>query len=129
MNESEPQATHSVPAPKKGVARLISATVYSVNGLKAAFKYEEAFRLEIIVFCVLAPIAFWLGDSNVDKVLLLGSLVLVILAELINSAIEAVVDRTGEEFNELSGRAKDLGSAAVFVSMLLVVFVWAMLLL
>ena len=78
---------------------------------------------------MLTPIALWLGESDLEKVLLITSLVLVILVELVNSAIEAVVDRSGLEYNELSGRAKDIGSAAVFVSLLFVVFVWAMLLL
>jgi|TARA_B110000305_G_scaffold222134_1_gene265492 diacylglycerol kinase (ATP) len=129
MDKQDSQSARSVPPSEKGVARLVSATVYSLAGLKAAIKHEEAFRLELIAFIVLTPIALWLGESDLEKVLLITSLVLVILVELVNSAIEAVVDRSGLEYNELSGRAKDIGSAAVFVSLLFVVFVWAMLLL
>lgn len=129
MNEQESQSARSVPSSEKGVARLVSATAYSLAGLKTAIKHEEAFRLELLAFVMLTPIALWLGQSAVEKVLLIAPLVLVILVELLNSAIEAVVDRSGLEYNELAGRAKDLGSAAVFVSLLFVVFVWAMLLL
>ena len=129
MNDSEGPSSPGSSSGKKGIARLIAATGYSIAGFKAAYKYEEAFRLELFSFFVLAPVALFLGESNVEKVLLLGSLVLVMVAELINSAIEAVVDRVGEEDHELAGRAKDLGSAAVLLCMLLVLFVWGLLLL
>lgn len=119
----------SLPPKKKGVARLIAATKYSLNGLHAAWQHEEAFRLEVIAFCVLAPLGLWLGQSEAERVLLVGVLFQVLLMELLNSAIEAVVNRGGLEYNELAGRAKDIGSAAVFISLLLVVFVWGILLL
>jgi len=128
---SEDPARNHMPLPpkKQGIARLIAATRFSFAGLRATWRNEEAFRLEIFAFIVLAPIGIWLGQSRVEQVLLVGCLILVLLMELLNSAIEAVVDRTGEEFHELAGRAKDIGSAAVFIAMMLVLFVWGMLLL
>lgn len=125
MSEKESQ----LPNKQKGVPRLIAAAGFSLAGLKAAFQHEEAFRIELVFFCVLAPLGFWLGQSRVEQVLLVGSLFVVLLMELINSALEASIDRGGKEFHVLAGRAKDIGSAAVFVALLLVVFVWAMLLL
>lgn len=125
MSESDSQ----LPPKKKGVARLIAATSFSLAGLKAALQHEEAFRLEVVIFCVLAPAGLWLGQSRVEQVLLVGSLFVVLLMELINSALEATIDRGGKEFHTLAGRAKDIGSAAVFVALILVVFTWAMLLL
>jgi len=118
-----------LPPKKEGVARLIAATGFSLAGLKAALQHEVAFRLEVVIFCILAPTGLWLGQSRVEQVLLVGSLLLVLLMELINSALEATIDRGGSEFHTLAGRAKDMGSAAVFVALLFVVFVWAMLLL
>jgi diacylglycerol kinase (ATP) len=87
--------------------------------------HEAAFRQEIIVFFILAPLGWWLGADGVERSLLVGSLVLVPIIELLNSSVEATVDRIGKERHELSGRAKDMGSAAVLLSLLLVVFVWA----
>jgi len=124
MNKPDSQ----LPPKKEGVARLIAATGFSLAGLKAALQHEEAFRLEVVIFCILAPAGLWLGQSRVEQVLLVGSLLLVLLMELINSALEATIDRGGSEFHALAGRAKDIGSAAVFVALLLVVFVWGMLL-
>ena len=129
MNDSEVPSSPASSSRKKGIARLIAATGYSIAGFKAAYKNEEAFRLELFAFVVLAPVALFLGESDIEKVLLLGSLVLVLVAELFNSAIEAVVDRSGDEYHELAGRAKDLGSAAVLVCLLLVLLVWGLLLL
>ena len=129
MNDSESPPRSTTGSPKKGVARLIAASRYSIAGFKAAYKNEEAFRLELLAFILLAPAALFLAQSNVDKVLLVGSLVLVLVAELFNSAIEAVVDRSGVEYHELAGRAKDLGSAAVLLCLFLVLFVWGVLLL
>ncbi len=125
MNKSASQ----LPAKKKGLARLIAATGFSLAGLKAALQHEEAFRIEVFAFCILAPTGLWLGQSRVEQVLLIGSLFVVLLMELVNSALEATIDRGGREFHTLAGRAKDIGSAAVFVALLLVVFTWAMLLL
>jgi diacylglycerol kinase (ATP) len=111
-----------------GLTRIINATGYSWLGLRAAFKHEAAFRQELALCIVLVPTGLWLGQSGVERTLLVGSLLLVLIVELINSAIEAVVDRFGGEQHELSGRAKDIGSAAVFVALLNVIVVWALIL-
>lgn len=108
--------------------RVWRAAGYSFNGLKTALKYETPFRQEMALFVVLAPLGLWLGRNGVERSLLVGSLMLVLIAELLNSAIEAAVNRIGHEPHDLSGRAKDLGSAAVFVSLLLVVLVWVLVL-
>jgi diacylglycerol kinase (ATP) len=108
MSEIEPDSR--LPPKKKGMARLIAATGFSLAGLKAALQHGEAFRLEVVIFCILAPAGLWLGQSRVEQVLLVGSLFIVLLMELINSAV-------------------DIGSAAVFVALVLVVFTWGMLLL
>ena len=108
-----------------GLQRLIDATGYSLAGLRAAWRHEAAFRQETALLVVLLPAAFWLGRGPLDYALLVGSCLVVLVAELLNSAIEALTDRVGEERHELSGRAKDLGSAAVFVSLVLVGVVWA----
>jgi len=108
-----------------GLTRIIKAGGYSWQGFKAAFRYEAAFRQELLLALILLPLAFWLGENGVDYALLIGSVMLVLIAELVNSAVEAVVDRFGGEMHELSGRAKDIGSAAVFVALANVVIVWA----
>jgi diacylglycerol kinase (ATP) len=126
---SENESDSQLPPKKKSVSRLIAATVFSLAGLKAALQHEEAFRLEVAIFCILAPVGLWLGQSRVEQVLLVGSLFVVLLMELINSALEATIDRSGSEYHILAGRAKDIGSAAVFVALLLVVFTWGILLL
>ncbi len=126
--ESEKELT-AVPAKKKGFARLRAATDYSVEGLRACFASEEAFRLEIMLAVVLTPLAFWLGDSPAERGLLLVAIVLVLLVELLNSAIEAVVDRIGLEYHALSKKAKDIGSAAVFISLVAFVVLWVAVLL
>jgi diacylglycerol kinase (ATP) len=126
---SENESDSQLPPKKKGLSRLIAATVFSLAGLKAALQHEEAFRLEVAIFCILAPVGLWLGQSRVEQVLLVGSLFVVLLMELINSALEATIDRSGSEYHILAGRAKDIGSAAVFVALLLVVFTWGILLL
>ena len=105
------------------------ATVWSLQGLRAAWLHESSFRLEVCLLAVLAPLALWLGDDGVERALLLGSCLLVLAIELVNSAIEAVIERFGGEWHELSGRAKDMGSAAVFVAMMNVLLVWALILL
>ncbi len=112
----------------RGLLRFIDAAGYSWKGLTAAYKNEEAFRQELIIFCILAPLGLLLGDTGTQRALLLGSLILVLIVELLNSAIEAVADRIGTEQHELSGRAKDIASAAVMLSMLLVVVIWGLVL-
>ncbi|WP_120512768.1 diacylglycerol kinase [Photobacterium salinisoli] len=107
-----------------GLVRIVKAAGYSVQGLKAAWQYEAAIRQEIILLVVLTTISFFLPVSFIEHILLVASLFLVVIVELLNSAIEAVVDRIGSEFHELSGRAKDIGSAAVFISLLLAGGIW-----
>ena len=114
---------------EKGLKRFINAILFSFAGFKAAWKHEEAFRQEVMVFIVSVPLAIWLANSNVEKVLLIASVVLVMVIELLNSAIEAVVDRVGVEYHELAGRAKDIGSAAVMLTILLAVATWLLILL
>ncbi|SJM94223.1 diacylglycerol kinase [Crenothrix polyspora] len=109
----------------KGIKRLINACIFSAAGYKAAWQNEEAFRLEVIILAVSTPLALWLGQTTVEKLLLIGSVVLVVLVELLNSAVEAVVDRVGLEHHELSGRAKDIGSAAVNASLIWAAITWA----
>lgn len=108
--------------------RIFKATVWSLQGLRAAWLHESSFRLEVYLLLVMGPLALWLGDNGVERALLLGSCLLVLAVELLNSAIEAVIERYGPEFHELAGRAKDMGSAAVFVSMLNVLLVWGLIL-
>ncbi|QEL10170.1 diacylglycerol kinase [Kushneria phosphatilytica] len=112
-----------------GFRRLLYSTRYSLKGLGAAWRNEAAFRQELILTLVLLPTTFWLGRSLLEWLLLLGSALLVMIVELLNSAIEAIVDRIGVEHHVLSGRAKDLGSAAVFLSVLFAFLVWGSLLL
>ena len=111
-----------------GWRRLIKATGYSWAGLKAAWRNEEAFRQEGLLCVVLAPLALWLGDSAVERVLLIGSLLLLVIVELLNTGIEATIDRIGLERHELSGRAKDIGSAAVFMALLNAAVAWLLIL-
>jgi diacylglycerol kinase (ATP) len=113
----------------KGLKRLINACYFSAAGFKATWTHEEAFRQEVILFIVTTPLALWLGHTAIEKVLLIGSIVLVLLVELLNSAVEAVVDRVGLEHHELSGRAKDIGSAAVMLSLIWAAATWALILL
>ncbi len=109
-------------------ARVLKATLWSLQGLKAAWLHESSFRLEVYLLVVLAPLALWMGADGVERALLLGSCLLVLAVELLNSAIEAVIERFGPEQHELAGRAKDMGSAAVFVCMVNVVLVWGLIL-
>lgn len=113
---------------KKGIARIINAAGYSFQGLTAAFRNEAAFRQELALVVLLTLIAFWLDISRIETAILIASLLLVIIVELLNSAIEAIVDRVGSEHHELSGRAKDIGSAAVLISLINVVVVWTIIL-
>ena len=108
----------------RGPRRIFQAAVWSLQGLRAAWLHESSFRLEVYLFVLLAPLGWWLGDTPIERVLLLGSMLLVLSMELVNSAVEAVIERYGAEFHELAGRAKDMGSAAVFVLMLNVMLTW-----
>ena len=110
----------------RGPGRVLKAARWSMQGLAAAWRHESSFRLEVCLFLVLAPLGAWLGQTPVERVLLIGSMLLVLGVELLNSAIEALIERYGAEFHELAGRAKDMGSAAVFVLMLNVLLTWGL---
>lgn len=109
---------------KTGIARILAATKYSYKGFRAAWKHEAAFRQEVLLLLVMAPLAFWLGDSFTEIAILLGSVLIVVIVELLNSAIEALTDRVSTDFHKLSGRAKDMASAAVFLSILQMIMIW-----
>ena len=111
------------------IIRIVRAAGYSLLGLRTAVQHHTAFRQEVIVGVVLVPAAVWLGETGLERAALLASLMLVLIVELLNSAVETVVDRVSTEPNELSGQAKDLGSAAVFVSLVNVPVVWGFVLL
>ncbi|EOV3392295.1 diacylglycerol kinase [Vibrio parahaemolyticus] len=110
---------------KTGIRRVMDATGYSIKGLKAAWTHEAAFRQELVLTLVLSISAFFLPVTTLERVLMISSLLLILIVELINSAVEAIVDRVSDDWHELSGRAKDIGSAAVFVALFLALFVWA----
>ena len=112
----------------RGFARILKATRYTWQGIRAAYRHEEAFRQETWLCAVLVPLGLYLGDGGVEKALLVASALLLPLVEILNSAIEAVVDRTGEDRHELSGRAKDMGSAAVAIAILILALVWLLVL-
>ena len=107
-------------------ARVLKAARWSLHGLRAAWLHESSFRLEVYLLAILGPLGIALGRTPVEQVLLVGSCLLVLALELLNSAIEAVIERYGAEFHELAGRAKDMGSAAVFVAMLNVAMTWTL---
>ena len=109
---------------KTGASRLADATGYSVKGVRACWKNEAAFRQEVALAAVLLPLSFFLARTVEQWLFLVAPLLLLLIVELLNSAIEAAIDRHGDEHHVLSGRAKDMGSAAVFVSLLLVGLVW-----
>ena len=113
----------------RGPIRVLHALRWSLNGLRQCWRLEPSFRLEVYLFVVLAPLGAWLGNNGVERALLVGVLTVVLGIEVLNSALEAVVDRWGPEWNELAGRAKDMGSAAVFLFMVNVLLVWGMILL
>ena len=117
-------ASHNV----RGLRRILKAFGFSMAGFRECFRHEEAFRQEVYVLLVLVPLGLWLGDGPVERALLVGSLLIVPIVELLNSAVEANVDRVGLEKHELSRRAKDIASAAVFLSIVLAALVWALIL-
>ncbi len=110
---------------RTGFDRLFRATGYSLAGLRAAWRHEAAFRQECALAGVLFPLAFWFGNSPLEVLILSAPLGLVLCVELLNSGLEALADRIGTEHHELCGRAKDLGSAAVFMALVLVALCWA----
>ena len=119
-----PSPHHNAQKERRGLNRLIHAAGYSWAGLKAGW-HEAAFRQEVLASIVMLPLSFWLGRSWVEVALLAGSVLLVMMVELLNTAIESVVDRVGPEWHDLSKRAKDMGSAAVLLSMVLCGGIWA----
>jgi diacylglycerol kinase (ATP) len=108
--------------------RAWQAFLWSIQGLRAAWQVESSFRLEVYLLVLLAPLAIWLGHGGVERAILLGSMILVLVVEVLNSAVEAVVDRWGYEHHELAGRAKDMGSAAVFLADMNVLVCWGLIL-
>lgn len=112
----------------KGLGRVYRAFFFSMAGFKACFQHEEAFRQEVFILAPLVPLGLWLGNDGIERALLIGSLLIVPIVELLNSAIEANVDRIGMEHHELSGRAKDIASAAVFLGIVLAMVVWGLIL-
>lgn len=112
----------------RGPRQIYKALIWSLKGLRAGWTFEASFRLEVYLCIPLFPLGLWLGNGGVEKALLGGSLLLVLSMELINSAVEAVVDKVSPEFHELAGRAKDMGSAAVFLLMMNVLLCWSLVL-
>ena len=108
--------------------RITRALGYSLQGLRAAYAKESAFRQELILAVVLLPLGVWLGRTGAERALLIGSVLLVLIVELLNSAVEAVVDRGGKDWDKLAGRAKDMGSAAVLVALLQLGATWGFIL-
>lgn len=109
-----------------GITRIVRALGCSIAGFRSAFKHESAFRQELALFVVLTPLGYWFGDNGVERALLIGTLLLVLITELLNSAVEAAIDRISGELHPLSRRAKDIGSAAVFIALIMVVIVWGL---
>lgn len=132
MIDPSPRAERSglgyKPEPIGAAKRLIRALGFSINGLNATWRSEWAFRVDVVVFVAFAPLALWLGHTGVERALLVGSLFLVLMAELVNSGIEAVVDRIGPDRHEFSKKAKDVGSAVVLVALLNAGAVWLLIL-
>jgi len=112
----------------KGLIRLLDAFFFSMKGYKAAIKYEESFRIELGFGVILFPLAIWLGDSAIERIILMLPLIMVLVTELLNSGIETAIDRISTEHHPLSGRAKDIGSAACFTAQMSVFLIWGMML-
>ena len=113
---------------KTGIRRLVNAFGYSIAGTLAAFKHEDAFRQEVILSAILTPVAIYYGEAAIDQALMISSLLLIIIVELLNSSIEATVDRISVKHHKLAKRAKDIGSAAVFFSLINAVVIWFLIL-
>ncbi len=112
----------------RGPKQIYKAFIWSLKGMRAGWQYEASFRLEVYLTIILFPLGLWVGHGAVEKAILCGSILLVLSCELLNSAVEAVVDKVSPEFHELAGRAKDMGSAAVFLLMINVVLCWTLIL-
>lgn len=140
MQDTQKEATKTVPPASKhiavspfkgktGLRRLINAFGYSLEGFKAAYTHEDAFRQEVLLAIILIPLAVYLGKSPVETALMIASVLLVLIVELLNSAIEAAVDHTSTEHHLLAKQAKDIGSAAVFIALAIAAVVWGLILL
>lgn len=114
---------------KTGIKRLINALGYSLKGFKSAYKHEDAFRQEVLMAIVMLPLAIYLGHNGIDRALLAGSVILVLIVELVNSSIEATVDYISIDYHQLAARAKDIGSAAVLLSLTNMALIWALVIL
>ncbi|MCA3131394.1 MAG: diacylglycerol kinase [Betaproteobacteria bacterium] len=125
MHPIPPESPHKG---KTGLRRILNALAYSLDGLRAAYRHEDAFRQEVLLAALLLPVAFLVPASGAGRALLVASVLLVLVVELLNSAVEAAVDRISLEDHRLAKRAKDIGSAAVLISLLNVVLVWALVL-
>ncbi len=125
MAQQDPQDPNEIPG-ATGITRIINAFGYSMNGFSHAFRHEAAFRQELIIAIPALCVLWFLPVTAVEKILLMASVLLVLIVELLNSAVEAVVDRVSFERHPLSGRAKDLGSAAVFLSLVIMTVTWIM---
>jgi diacylglycerol kinase (ATP) len=111
-----------------GIGRIFRAFTWSMSGIRQAYIHEAAFRQECFLFVVMAPVGLWLGETGIERALLIGSLFAILIVELLNSGIEAAVDRISDEPHELSARAKDMGSAAVFLSLVNAFVIWLLVL-
>lgn len=125
MDMTPPESPHKG---KTGIRRVWNALFYSVDGIRAAYRHEDAFRQEVLLALVLLPVALFMPTSGIGKALLMGSVLLVLIVELLNSAVEATVDRISLENHRLAKRAKDIGSAAVLLSLANVLIVWVLVL-
>jgi diacylglycerol kinase (ATP) len=112
----------------RGPKQIYKALIWSMKGMRAGWRYEASFRLEVYLTVILFPLGLWIGHGGLEKAMMCGSILLVLSCELLNSAVEAVVDKVSPEFHELAGRAKDMGSAAVFLLMVNVVLCWTLIL-
>jgi diacylglycerol kinase (ATP) len=113
---------------KTGLRRLWNALFYTMDGLRAAYRHEDAFRQEVWLACLLIPLVFFLPATSIGRAIMVGSVLLVLIVELINSAIEAAIDRISLEHHDLSKRAKDIGSAAVMIALINVIATWTLVL-
>lgn len=125
MDSSQIESPHKG---KTGLRRVWNAMLYSIAGLKAAYQHEDAFRQEVLLAILLIPLAFFLPASGLGKALMIASVLLVLIVELLNSAVEATVDRVSLEHHRLAKRAKDIGSAAVMMSLVNVIVIWLLVL-
>lgn len=119
----------AAPPDNTGIKRIINAFFFSMHGFAACFRTEEAFRQEVYLAVIMIPLGLWLGGTGLEKVALVGSVMLVLIVEILNTAVERAIDRISFEKHELSKEAKDMGSAAVFLSLVLCGFTWAVVLL